>query len=234
MVGIRTRRFANERLVVLGGLGTASALCLALELLRERRYDSADYRFLVWNLFLAWIPLLLALLVYDRYRRGTRLGALVPAAALWLLFLPNAPYIVTDFVHLSASSSAPLWFDGIELSAYAWTGMLLGFVSLYLVHAVVRHRFGALAGWCGALAVLSLASAGVYLGRVQRWNSWDLLTEPGGRLAQLHGHFADPASLGRPAAVTLAMTALLTMAYFAFYVLMGTRLERSTATHSAD
>ena len=119
---------------------------------------------------------------------------------LWLLFLPNAPYIVTDFVHLTARSTVPLWFDGVELSAFAWTGMLLGFVSLYLVHAVARHRFGGTAGWLGVLAVLGLVSAGVYLGRVKRWNSWDLITQPGSEAcAALHAA-RDPASLGKAAA----------------------------------
>jgi uncharacterized membrane protein len=224
-VDFRSRRFPNERLVVLTGLGVASALCVGLELVREQRYGAFDFRFLVWNLFLAWIPLLLALLVYDRYRRGRPLIVLAPALVLWLLFLPNAPYIVTDFVHLSAGSPAPLWLDGVELSAFAWTGMLLGFVSLYLVHAVTRHRFGPVRGWAGVLCVLGLVSVGVYLGRVKRWNSWDLLTQPGERFAQLHAHLGDPASLTRAAAVTLAVTLLLAAAYLVFYVLMGVRLE---------
>jgi uncharacterized membrane protein len=210
---------------VLLALDLASALCLALELVRERHFGLADYRFLVWNLILAWIPFALALFVYDRYRRGTPVVRLVPALVLWLLFLPNAPYIVTDFVHLSAAPSTSLWFDGIEVSAFACTGILLGFVSLYLLHAVARHRFGAPAGWCGVLAVLALVSAGVYLGRVKRWNSWDLLTQPGRRLAQLHAHLGDPSSLGRAFGATLGMTALLTLAYFVFYVLMGARFD---------
>ena len=224
-MGLRTRRFANERLVVLLALGATSGLCVALEVLRERHFQTLEYRFLVWNLILAWIPLLLALVVYDRYRRGTPLVRLAPALVLWLLFLPNAPYIVTDFVHLSGGSSAPLWLDGVELSGFAWTGMLLGFVSLYLVHAVVRHRFGGAAGWSAVLVVLPLVSAGVYLGRVQRWNSWDLLTQPGSRLAELHSHLVEPFSLGRAFGVTLAMTALLVTAYVVFYVLMDTRFE---------
>jgi uncharacterized membrane protein len=233
-VGPRRRRFSNERLFVLTGLGVASAVCLALELVRERRYEALDFRFLVWNLILAWIPLLVGLVVYDRHRRGTSLVRLAPALAFWLLFLPNAPYIVTDFVHLSASSPAPLWYDGVELSAFAWTGILLGFVSLYLVHAVARHRLGGLVGWSAVFAVLGLVSAGVYLGRVKRWNSWDLLTQPGGRLAQLHTHLADPASLGRAVGITLAMTALLTLAYLVFYVLMGTRLDAQAAVRRSD
>ena len=118
-MGLRRRRYANERLFVLAGLGLASALCASLELFRELHFGALGFRFLVWNLILAWIPLLLALFVYDRYRRGSPLARLAPALAVWLLFLPNAPYIVTDFVHLSAASSAPLWFDGVVVSAFA-------------------------------------------------------------------------------------------------------------------
>jgi uncharacterized membrane protein len=224
-MSLRTHRFGNERIVVLSALGVASGLCLALEAVRERHYGALDFRFLVWNLFLAWVPLAVSLVVYDRYRRGTPLVRLAPALALWLLFLPNAPYIVTDFVHLSAASRAPLWFDGVELSAFSWTGLLLGFVSLYLLHAVARHRFGAAVGWTAVFAVLALVSVGVYLGRVKRWNSWDLLTQPGAKLAQLHSHLADPASLGRALGVTIGLTLLLALAYLAFYVLMCARLE---------
>ncbi len=223
-MGLRTRRFPNERLVVLVGLGGASALCLGLELVREHRY-SIDFRFLVWNLVLAWIPLLLSLGVYDAYRRGRSLLWVAPMIVLWLLFLPNAPYIVTDFVHLSASSRAPLWFDGVELSAFAWTGMLLGSVSLYLIHAVLRDRYGARFGWSAVLFVLALSGVGVYLGRVKRWNSWDLLTQPGQRLAELHAHVGDPAGLAKAIAVSAGVTSLLAASYLVFYLLMGARIR---------
>ncbi len=233
-MSLRTRRFSNERLLVLAGLGLASALCFALELVREAHYGTAGYRFLLWNLFLAWIPLALALAIYDRYRRGTPTARLVPALVLWLLFLPNAPYIVTDFVHLSAASAAPLWFDGVLLSAFAWTGLLLGFVSLHLVHATVRHRFGGAIGWSSVLCVLALVSVGVYLGRVKSWNSWDLLVRPGVRIAELHTRLTDPSSLGRAVGATLGLTLLLALAYFVFYVLMRARLEPQTAPHPRE
>ena len=228
-MSLRTRRFPNERLYVLLALGGASALSVGLELVREHHYGTTDFRFLVWNLILAWIPLGLALVVYDGYRRGSGLLRLAPALVLWLLFLPNAPYIVTDFVHLSADTQASLWLDGVELSAFAWTGMLLGFVSLYLVHAVLRNRLGELAGWGAVMGVLALASVGVYLGRVKRWNSWDVLTQPGTKLAELRGHVADPAAITQALSVTAGVTLLLLAAYLVFYVLMGARIEPTVA-----
>ena len=215
---LRTRRSRNERLVVLAGLGVASALCLGLELVREHRYGVYDFRFLIWNLILAWIPLLLALLVYDRYRRGRSLLVLAPALVLWLLFLPNAPYILTDFKHLVPSPVVPLWVDIVVIAAPAWTGMLLGFLSLYLVQAVVRSLAGARVAWVTAVAVLGLASFGVYLGRVLRWNSWDVLTHPR-LLSDLDVVFVDPRAIG----MTVLLASFLTLSYLVLYAFM--RLE---------
>jgi uncharacterized membrane protein len=224
-VPLRTRRYANERVAVLAALGIASVFCVLLEGFRELHYQGAGLRFMLWNLILAWVPLVLALLVYDRYRTGTPVVRLVPWAVLWLLFLPNAPYTTTDFVHLAPGRLAPLWYDGLLLSAFAWTGLLLGFISIYLVHAVARHRFGPRAAWYGVVGSFALASVGVYLGRFKRWNSWDLLVQPGKRFGQLAAHLTDPVSLARATALTVALTCLLTAAYFSFYVLVGVRLN---------
>lgn len=225
-MALRSRRHANERTFVLAGLAVASAVCVGLVLLREVKYQAYDFRFLIWNLVLAWIPLLLALLVYDRYGRGTPLARLLPVILVWLLFLPNAPYILTDFIHLSAARGVPLWFDGATLSAFAWTGLLLGFASLYLVHVVARHRFGSLAAWCCVPSVLGLVSAGVCLGRFLRWNSWDLITSPGQRAAEL-SQAIDAAALVRGAGIVFLLTCLLSAAYFSFYALIGARFDRT-------
>src|SRR5581483_11753385 len=176
-----------------------------------------------WNLTLAWIPLVVALVVYDCYRRGAGLLVLSPAIALWLIFLPNAPYIVTDFVHLEPRG-VPLWFDGALLSAFAQTGVLLGFVSLYLMHAVVRDRFGVPAGWLFALGALPLTSAGMYVGRFLQWNSWDVLVRPGQLLAQVAAR-VDQATVVHAAGLTLLLTALLAATYLAFYTLVGLRVD---------
>jgi uncharacterized membrane protein len=230
---MRTRRHPNERLLVLAGLGLASALAVVLELYRQHHYGDASFRFLLWNLMLAWIPLVIALAVYDSYRRGVRLALLAPAIAVWLLFLPNAPYIVTDFIHLSAAGRTPLWFDAVVISAFAWTGLLLGLASLYLLHAVARHRFGSAVGWAGVLTVLALTSAGVYLGRFLQWNSWDLLVRPGQRLAEIAPGLNQAAVLAHASAVTILLTALLATTYLVFYALLGMRLISAPPARTA-
>jgi uncharacterized membrane protein len=97
---------------------------------------------------------------------------------MWLLFLPNAPYLVTDLIHLRPHEDAPFWFDLIMLSAFAWTGFFLGLVSLILMQEVIRKAAGTIASWLFVFAALGLSSFGIYLGRFLRWNSWDVFFNP--------------------------------------------------------
>jgi uncharacterized membrane protein len=165
---------ARVWLPVLALLG-ASAFCVALVLARRHLYGPGGFRYLVWNLGLAWVPLLVALLLYAAYRRRHTLAELIALGAAWLVFLPNAPYMVTDFVHLGDRHRL---VDAAILASFAFTALALGFASLLLVQIVVTRKAGAFAGWGVALGAMFLASAGVYLGRVHRFNSWDVLTRP--------------------------------------------------------
>ncbi len=132
----------DRRALALLALLAASALCVATLELRIERTGDSFYRFLIWNLFLAWVPLLCAAAAFARARR--RIDSLVVALLLlWLLFFPNAPYMLTDFIHIGERSSVPLWYDALMLSSFAWTALLLGFASLYLVQMVVRSALGA-------------------------------------------------------------------------------------------
>ena len=140
--------------------------------------DNSDYTNLVWNLFLAWIPFAIAIYVYEGYRRDCGRVRLWAAGALWLVFFPNAPYIVTDFKWLRELTGAPLWYDVVLVSAAAWCGLLLGFMSLYLMQALCGGRRRPLRAWAFANGTLALGSFGVYLGRFQRWNSWICFTQP--------------------------------------------------------
>ncbi len=181
------------RLTVFGLLSGATVLCFILFRIRIMLSDSTDYVFLVWNLFLAWIPLGMAYVVSFAKKRRYVLITVPLAAALRLLFLPNAPYILTDLQHLSYPyGGAPLWFDMLLINWFAWTGLLLGVFSLFLMHDIVRRMIGRWAGWFFVMSVSLLSGLGIYLGRFLRWNSWDLLFRPLELLQELIQYILNP------------------------------------------
>jgi uncharacterized membrane protein len=213
--------FSDRRLAVLAALAALSAMVVGLVAFRVAYTRTADNANLVWNLLLAWIPLGLALLLYDRRVRQAGLATLTGIGLAWLLFFPNAPYIVTDFKHLAGDTGEKkFWFDGALIGMAATTGLLLGFVSLYLLQAIVRRRVGARCAWLFVFATLGLGSFGVYLGRVQRWNSWDVFVRPGSLVAELARVLVDPLAHPRPIGVTLLFTSFLAASYLGFYRLV--------------
>jgi uncharacterized membrane protein len=172
-------RFAHNkyRLTVFSLFAGASVICVALVRLRASMTGSMRYTFLIWNLFLAWIPFVIAYFTYVTSINRRWLYFIVPGSAiLWLIFFPNAPYILTDFQHLShTGNDAQVWYDVLLLIWFAFTGLLLGMVSLFMMQEIVRREFGRWFGWSFVLAVAGLTSIGVYMGRFLRWNSWDIL-----------------------------------------------------------
>lgn len=134
--------------------------------------------FLAWNLFLAWVPYLSALRFERLQATGTRRWSLLMWFGAWLAFLPNAPYIITDFIHLEHRPPVPVWYDMVMLFAFASTGMALGLFSIYEVHCGLRRQFSGKTAHLMIFGAAGLAGFGVWLGRFQRWNSWDILTNP--------------------------------------------------------
>lgn len=198
-------------------LAAASILCFAILALRIERTGEHFYGFLVWNLVLAWVPLVLSATAYARV--GSRLDA--PGSALlvlWLLFFPNAPYLLTDFIHLGADGfRAPLWYDALMLSSFAWTGLMLGFVSVYVVQTIVARLFGAAASWVVVVGAFLLASFGVYLGRFVRFNSWDALVRPGRVLHVVQRQLQNPLHHPRLVGILIVLTAGLLVSYGVVY-----------------
>lgn len=194
-------------------LVVGSLLAAGLQNVRADRTGAPVFAFLFWNLFLAWVPYLLALALFGLDRARAPGWLLAVPGVVWFLFLPNAPYILTDFVHLGAIPGAPVWFDALLIGAFAATGLLLGLASVLLVHHVVAQRLGALAGWALAIGALALSSLGIYLGRFPRFNSWDVITNPEGLVQVVLYRLADP--LGNPFLLTFAatMTAGLVCSY---------------------
>ena len=177
-------------------LAVLSLAAVGLLAVRIDRVGEPAFTFLTWNLFLAWVPFGLSLCVAAVHARGGPRPLLWVFGAGWLLFLPNAPYILTDFIHLGRIGGAPLWFDAALIGAFAAAGLALGLASLLVVHHVVEARAGRVVGWTVAVSSLVLSAIGVYLGRFPRFNSWDVLTDPHGLLAVVRRRLADP--LGNP------------------------------------
>jgi uncharacterized membrane protein len=201
-------------LLPLGALFAASAWCVVLLAVRKYEYGYAEYKGLVWNLSLAWIPLgLAALLVVAYARRRSRLE-LAALGLAWLLFLPNAPYVLTDFVHLGESHRL---FDSLIIVSFAFTSLAVGFASLLLVQLVVTRIAGALFGWLTVVVSLFAASAGIYLGRVQRVSSWDVVGRPGRLWELARLRLEDPLGNRYLIGYVLLLGVSLTLAYAGLY-----------------
>jgi len=219
-------RSSDRRVSVVFALMLASALCGALLLYRVHRTGSPSYEFLAWNLFLAWIPFAAALALYDANRRGRGRALQAALATAWLLFLPNAPYIVTDFVHVGMLGGAPIWYDAVLVATFAGTGMVLGLGSVLLVQAVVARSAGEVWGWLLLAPILALCSAGIVLGRVYRFNSWDVLSEPHSLLRVVTEHLADPTGSLHGFVLLGGITGCLAIAYLVLYAVTGLTAER--------
>lgn len=161
-------------------MATSSVASVVLVGARVAYSDSERYTQMIWNLFLAWIPFVLAYLTYALSWKRPLIYFVIPIfAILWLIFFPNAPYMITDLEDIgNGFGEAPVWYDIMLQVWFFWTGLLLGVVSLYLMQEVVKKIFGKLLAWIFVFTVSVLSSLGVYLGRFLRFNSWDIWKNP--------------------------------------------------------
>jgi uncharacterized membrane protein len=194
----------------------ASSLAVLLLFGRFYRGGTPDFSFLLWNLFLAWIPYLSSLWAARLHRSNPqRWWYLVAPGVLWLAFFPNAPYIMTDLPYLRPRPPIPLWYDTGMLLAFVLAGLFLGVFSLYAMQKLVRYHVGSLVSWLFVLGALALGGLGVYLGRFLRWNSWDLVLNPQGVLGDVAVRVRDPLAHPQTLGVTLLYAALLLVCYVA-------------------
>jgi uncharacterized membrane protein len=191
-----------------------SCACIAMVLYRIAKADSFRFTFLAWNLFLAWVPLLVALFLYERSRNHSlTLWQGVAGWVLWLLFFPNAPYIITDLLHLAKPVKIiPIWYDSLMVFSFALAGLQAGMLSLYLMHKVVSRLIYPRVASLATAGSLILAGFGIYLGRFNRWNSWDILTNPAGLLVDCLHQLTNPTALK----LTLGFSIVLSIIYLTF------------------
>ncbi len=193
---------------------SSSALSVAFVLARASVTGRPGYGFLLWNLTLAWIPYVLARLIAAHAHRGGRTLSLFALALPFIGFLPNAPYIVTDLMHLRWQTDAPHWFDALMLASFAWSGLTLGIAAVRLTADVVKDRLGSRAS-IGYVGIVSLLTAfGIYLGRFVRLNTWDAAVHPFRVARSALAPLVHPASHMRAWTFTVAFAALFLAAYF--------------------
>ena len=221
---IQIRPLQRQRYLLLSVLMLSSALSILLSLARIWYSDTRHYLFLNWNLVLAWMPLWLAFLLWRldrrRDRRGRRRLLMMTLVFVgWLLFLPNSPYIVSDLMHLNPRDNVPLWYDAIMLFSFAWNGLILGFVSLWIVQQLAARWFGPVVGWVLVMLTLTATGFGIYLGRFGRWNSWDVLIDPLGLIKQVMEYLLNPFDYPRTVGVTLLFGGFLFVAYLTLTLL---------------
>lgn len=210
---------AHHRKITTGFL-TGTGLVAVLWLCRVCFSHSMYYGFLLWNLFLAFIPFgISCCLLYYQERCSQRLqrpsNGMIwwPLFTAWLLFFPNAPYIITDITHLSFRHGVPLWYDAALLFIAALTGLWIGCISLLQMEGIWRKRYPTINSMLFVICVLLLSGFGIYLGRVMRFNSWDVLQNPVGLATVILKRLLMPWQHLRTWGVTVLFAAVLWVGY---------------------
>jgi uncharacterized membrane protein len=212
-------------------LAMLSGLSVGFFVVGSVENKSTQFWFLVWNLFLAWLPLVFVLwLMYVIKKYGWTSWMGIVLSILWVDFLPNSFYMVSDLIHLQDYQRVNPVFDAVTFMLFVLSGLLLGYTSLYLVHRQFVLRIRQRKAWSLIAVIVLLCSFAIYVGRDLRLNSWDLLTNPSGILFDI----TDP--IINPRAHVLAFTTTVTFFIFLFclYIVvwqLSRALERQEGPH---
>jgi uncharacterized membrane protein len=207
----------RRRFILAAGLLTGADLLLLL--LRIIITGTARYWFVPENLALAWISLVFAwLLVHNLRRRRWLDRRNIGLTILWLLFLPNTWYVLTDFIHVYPNGEISQLFDIVLIWLLVLNGFLLGIAGLFLVHRELLARRGLADSWLFIEATIVISSFAVYLGRDLRWNSWDIIANPTGLLVNVSSQIADPFGAPRAITITVLFFIVINVTYGAFWI----------------
>ena len=161
-------------------LAVSCLFSLAILMVRIGYTGRWAFFFLSWNLFLAFVPYVLTKWLAQHPSWIARRWLFAAVFMVWLLFVPNAFYIITDLFHLHLSSDVPLWFDLALLLSFAWNGLLFGILSVRQMEKILTVKWNLRNDWLFSYPVMALNAFGVYVGRYLRFNSWDVVINPFG------------------------------------------------------
>ena len=165
-----------SRFKILSNMFLGIGFSIFLLMVRMKLTHSFFYIFLVWNLFLAFVPFAITLYLSSKEKSNTY--KLFFVLGVWLLFLPNAPYIITDIIHLRLSELHMVWIDILLVISFAFCGILCYLYSIKDMKSILKNHFNE--KWTNLLFHLLpfVTAFGVYLGRFMRYNSWDIIHQP--------------------------------------------------------
>ncbi len=189
-----------------------------LWLSRAYAVQDLQYGFIFWNLFLAWVPLILAL-VFTRlvHAYGLRDYKSFVVLLLWFVFLPNSFYVVTDLIHLNRLSNYHLLLDITFLTLFVIAGLGLGFSSLAIIQHTLLKRITVNQSFVAVFGAIFASSFAIYLGRYLRWNTWDVIANPSGILFDISERVLNPLSHSRTFSTTIIFTFFLLCLYVPVY-----------------
>lgn len=156
----------------------ASLVAITLLLLRVKLTHSMYLLFLIWNLFLAIIPFILSSSIQNNFFNKSKKIQNSIYAFVWLLFIPNTFYILTDFTHLHFENTFQFGLDILIISSFSFAGFYVGLLSLQHIHHLTMAKYGSKIGNLFIVIICFLSAFGIYLGRVLRFNSWDIIFKP--------------------------------------------------------
>ena len=219
-------------------MGISSLFCLVLLSIRLHLIDfdyvevatnrdlwwkggEPTFIFLVWNLFLAWIPYCVAMAIPKVFKFSKSKLLVIILILTWLLFFPNAHYLITDLLHLKRRAIIPYWFEIMMFVSFAWTGILLGFLSLLEIHDFLRTHLPKFGANLLVFLFIQLAGLGIYMGRFQRWNSWDIITDPFAMIMQVGYTLFHPFEFAETLGIAIVMSTFMCIGYLTVFVLRG-------------
>lgn len=209
-------------------VGLLSALSVAFYLVRVVATGSWHFIFVPENLALAWLALLFSYLLRQQLKKQSWTSwQNIVLSILWLFFLPNTWYVLTDFVHVDVSGEISQLYDIVMMSSLVFAGFALGFASLYMVHREFLRRVSLKWSHTLVAGILLLSSFAIYLGRDLRWSTWDVVTNPSGIILNVSDQVVDPFGHPRTLNVTGLFFVLLSVMYAAIWLALGPPKKRS-------
>ncbi len=172
------------------------------------------FLFLIWNVFLAIIPYTITM--YLNTKPNISKIKLAFWGLVWLAFLPNAPYIVTDLIHIRIGNHSLLWLDVLVVLSFALSGLLLFFISIMDMQKLLKSKFEKLPVEAVSIVIIFLCGFGVYLGRFLRYNSWEIISQPHLLFKDIITIIFSPFQHFEAWLFTLGFGAFLVVGYFMF------------------